>query len=285
MASYYFNTGSLVEPFTFETMGILWEHNEERTDRAYGYPFYHYLLSDQGCGRVEADGKTYDIHEGEGILFAPYVKHSYWGTTPVWINSFITFTGKLESTIPSILNNRTVVCTRKEQYGQITEILHNMIEKYRQFPGDTKELSADCYRILLEFTREEDSLNHKDSPLYNDYVAPVIRIIEAEYASKISAQELSQRVFVSPQYLSRLFMRFLGCSVYEYLINYRMAKAKEFLRFGSHMEIQQISQRVGFDSPSHFIDMFKKRVGITPYRFRELYAGSSPYLHPDHWRE
>ena len=285
MASYYFNTESFSAPFTFETMGTNWEQDKDRVNRLYGYPFYHYLQSDVGCGQFDIDGEKYLVNEGEGILFAPYIRHSYWGITPKWINSFITFTGKLESNIAGILDNRKVIHIKKEQYRRISTILAEMIERYRQFPGDTQALSVDCYRILLEFTRDTDTQDLKTNSLYNEYVAPVLKIIETDYATKISAQELSQRVYVTPQYLSRLFIRFLGCSVYEYLINYRIAKAKELLRFGDSLEIQQIALRVGFESSSHFIDMFKKRVGVTPYRFREQYIGNRPYLHPDHWRE
>jgi AraC family transcriptional regulator of arabinose operon len=41
-------------------------------------------------------------------------------------------------------------------------------------------------------------------------------------------------------------------------------------RVDSEMEIQQISQLVGFLDTSHFIAMFKKFTGITPLDFRKL---------------
>ena len=42
-------------------------------------------------------------------------------------------------------------------------------------------------------------------------------------------RSVSQEVFITPQYLSRLFSRYLGCSVYEYLTKFRLSKAKELL--------------------------------------------------------
>ena len=47
-------------------------------------------------------------------------------------------------------------------------------------------------------------------------------------------------------------------------------KAKELLLTHQRMEIQQISQLVGFLDTSHFIAMFKKFTGITPLDFRKL---------------
>ena len=53
-------------------------------------------------------------------------------------------------------------------------------------------------------------------PLYQRYIVPVVREIETNFSSDLTAQALSEKVFVSPQYLSRLFRRFFSCSVYEY---------------------------------------------------------------------
>lgn len=104
-----------------------------------------------------------------------------------------------------------------------------------------------------------------NNPLYLKYVAPVIREIETSYASGLTVQELSSKVYITPQYLSKLFRRFLGCSAYEYLTNYRISKAKELLQGRYRMEIQSIAGQVGFEDSSHFIAMFKKQTGVTPY--------------------
>ena len=63
-------------------------------------------------------------------------------------------------------------------------------------------------------------------PLYQRYIVPVVREIETNFSSDLTAQALSEKVFVSPQYLSRLFRRFFSCSVYEYLTMHRINKAK-----------------------------------------------------------
>jgi len=110
-----------------------------------------------------------------------------------------------------------------------------------------------------------------EDSLYKRYVGPVVQEIETNFSTKITAAELSKMVYVSPQYLSRLFGRFLGCSVYEYLTAYRITKAKEILFTNPKIEIQAVARMVGFDDASHFIAMFKKMTGVTPVEFRTLY--------------
>ena len=70
-----FRSTPVVEPFTFDSLGNHWE--QDRISRPKGYPFYHYLQTESGTGAVKVDGKTYLLHENEGILIAPFLRHSY----------------------------------------------------------------------------------------------------------------------------------------------------------------------------------------------------------------
>ena len=86
----------------------------------------------------------------------------------------------------------------------------------------------------------------------------------------LTADALSREVFVTPQYLSRLFSRYLGCSVYEYLTKFRLSKAKELLVSHRGRKIQDITQDVGYTDASHFVLMFRKMTGMTPSEFRKI---------------
>ena len=105
--------------------------------------------------------------------------------------------------------------------------------------------------------------------MYQRYVAPVMKEIETHYNTILTVRELSEKVYITPQYLSRLFGRFLGCSVYEYLTTCRITHAKEFLLMDPKMEVQKIAEKVGFLDTSHFIAIFKKVTGFTPLGFRK----------------
>ena len=78
-------------------------------------------------------------------------------------------------------------------------------------------------------------------------------------------------LFVSQQYLSRVFTEFMNCSVYEYLTNYRINKAKELLLINRRRKVQDIASDVGYSDASHFIVMFRKLTGMTPAQFRKLH--------------
>lgn len=264
----YFKSTSAKKPFTFDSVGNNWE--QETVFRPSGFPGYHYLQTEKGCGQIEIQGKQYVLNEGEGVLIAPFISHSYGKISEMWTTCFITIAGSMESNIAGMLENRKVIFIKQEQGKRIADIIADIIFSYKNSPAATKALSVECYRLLMEFVEGVYTDDFADDPLYSQYVAPVIREIQHSYASKLTVQELSSRVYVTPQYLSRLFRRFIGCSAYEYLTNYRISKAKELLLGKRRLEIQSISEQVGFEEPSHFIAMFKKQTGVTPYQFRKM---------------
>ena len=107
-------------------------------------------------------------------------------------------------------------------------------------------------------------------PLYQRYLVPVLLEIEKNFDQNLTVQTLSRQVYITPQYLSRLFQKFLGCSTYEYLTTYRINKAKEYLMLYQRMEVQEIAGKTGFQDSSHFIAMFRKMTGVTPLEFRKI---------------
>ena len=263
-----FRSAPVSEPFTFDSVGNRW--NQEDVRRPNGYPLYHYLQTEKGCGRIEIQGRKYLLNEGEGVLISPFTEHTYSGSTESWFTLFATFAGTIESSIPTMLGNRTAIFIEKEQGAQIEALIQDVMQKYENPPVDEKSLSTDCYRLLMYFVDGVYTRDLMQDPLYEKYVAPVVKEIETNYGQELTVLDLSRRVYITPQYLSRLFGRFLGCSAYEYLTVYRINKAKELLLTFPRMSVQDIAQRAGFTNASHFTASFKKTTGLTPLEFRKL---------------
>ena len=266
--SIFFRSTPVTEPLAFDSLGNGWE--QDSVFRPNGYPFYHYLQTEAGEGKVSVDGKTYLLRENEGILFAPAVRHSYEKTGGKWITMFATITGTIESSIPQMLGNRRVIFIGQDRGVRIASLLEESLKKYDVRPIDEKSLSIDCYSLLMNFMDGVQSRRLAEDPLYQRYVAPVIKEIEIHYSQELTVEGLSCRVYITPQYLSRLFRRFLNCSPYEYLTSVRISKAKELLIMNLQLEVREIAARTGFSDPSHFIAIFKKRTGFTPLEFRQL---------------
>lgn len=166
----YFRNAPVREPFIYDSIGNHWL--QDATSRPNGYPFYHYLQTESGCGRITIQGKSYLLHEQEGVLIAPSIRHSYLAQTPEWYTCFCTFSGTVEGSISKILNNRPILFTTKEQCRNIRALLQDAIQLFEHPPVNIPVLSVNCYQVLLQFSDVPDGQKLLSDPLYLRYVAP-----------------------------------------------------------------------------------------------------------------
>ena len=192
----YFRNAPVREPFIYDSIGNHWL--QDATSRPNGYPFYHYLQTESGCGRITIQGKSYLLHEQEGVLIAPSIRHSYLAQTPEWYTCFCTFSGTVEGSISKILNNRPILFTTKEQCRNIRALLQDAIQLFEHPPVNIPVLSVNCYQVLLQFSDVPDGQKLLSDPLYLRYVAPVIEEIETCYSLPLTVAQLSRQVFVTP---------------------------------------------------------------------------------------
>ena len=78
---------------------------------------------------------------------------------------------------------------------------------------------------------------------------------------------------VVPYYFSHCFKRQSGFSPMEYVINTRIDKAKILLANTSR-SVEEIAYEVGYASSGSFINVFVKREGTSPARYRRESQGS-----------
>lgn len=266
----YFALSPFDLPLTLESIGNHW--NQEPVRRPEGYPLYHWLQTEQGSGFVEICGKQILLKSNEGILISPGTPHFYRADDDLWLTSFATFTGTLRAGIPKIVGEAPFTLVSAADGRPFRQFVNRMVAAHESRCLDALSLSAECYSFLLRFSCGKRSHDLADHPQYRKYVLPVIQEIETTYDQPLTVPELSALVYITPQYLSRLFQRFLGCSVYTYLQNFRISRAKELLLNEPETEVQHIAHRVGFQDSSHFISVFGASTGYTPLEFRKLHG-------------
>ncbi|MBN2980945.1 MULTISPECIES: response regulator transcription factor [Cohnella] len=85
-------------------------------------------------------------------------------------------------------------------------------------------------------------------------------------------QTLAELVHLSPVYLSKLFKQETGENLSDYIMAARLARAK-YLLAGTELKIYDVARLSGYQSPKHFMLVFKKATGVTPGVYREEHGG------------
>lgn len=97
-----------------------------------------------------------------------------------------------------------------------------------------------------------------------DYAGFVKGCIAEQYMEEIYLRDLAARAHVSISHLSAQFKKETGMSFTEYLIRYRMERAKELLESGRAENCRKAAEAVGYIDYAQFSKMFKKYMGVSP---------------------
>lgn len=106
-----------------------------------------------------------------------------------------------------------------------------------------------------------------DKPL-SRAVSECVCFLNSHYADAITLDDLAQRFYISKQWLILKFKEEVGKTPIEYLRDTRVTQAQGLLK-QTDLPIGEIAQKCGFDNIYYFSNTFKKRVGVSPKKYRK----------------
>ena len=116
----------------------------------------------------------------------------------------------------------------------------------------------------LYSTVEEQLQQLQDSA---DIIARVEGYIREHFRENISRNDVAAIVYITPNYLSKLFRSKMGMNLREYINQIRIEEARR-LRLTTSLSVSEIAGRVGYDNISYFSTVFRKLVGMSPVDWR-----------------
>lgn len=92
-------------------------------------------------------------------------------------------------------------------------------------------------------------------------------IILTHYQEMPSLHELAAMVGTNECTLKKAFKQEFGTTVFQYLFDYRMTLATQYL-LDTDLPIADIGIKLGYDYQSHFCTAFKRKFGVSPMEYR-----------------
>lgn len=127
-----------------------------------------------------------------------------------------------------------------------------------------EEIKAYYYELIEKII---DNLAQQNVEM-NHVLDFVNKYINEHIDEDISVNRLAELVYLNPSYFSRFYKQNTGMTVTNYIAEIKLEKAKKMLK-DSNLKINQIAQKLGFDSASYFIRFFKKYVKYSPQEYRD----------------
>lgn len=226
-----------------------------------------YTLNGQGI--LEYRGQTFNITKGQ--LFLIDCKETQYYASDrknPWEFVYIHFNGsESRNYVKYILEGSGPVFTLQESsvIPQYIRQIHEMLNK----KDVRSEIVGSC--LIIEILTElllyscHGALEQNSLP---ETIQKIIDKLERSYFLPLNLDSLAEDICISKFYLSRQFKKYTGFSPYEYLLKCRLNHAKDLLK-NSDLPVSEIGMKVGFESASHFIKLFKSQESITPLNFRK----------------
>ncbi|MDV8112758.1 response regulator [Bacillus sp. BAU-SS-2023] len=182
----------------------------------------------------------------------------------------IELTKKIKEVFPDIY---VILLTNYAEFSYAKEAIscgvYEYLVKSDIRPKELKEILDKVNESEKELEKNKASRLQRENTLseskdgYSKTIKKSIDYIHKNYKQHISLQDISNYVFLSHEYFSRLFKEEVGENFSSYLTNYRMKKAESLIK-NTDMKISQIAIEVGYTNASYFSRSYKKFKGISP---------------------
>lgn len=128
-------------------------------------------------------------------------------------------------------------------------------------------LLSELLLIVNRIYRSYHNIPGNSFPGNYQQIYKIIRYIHDNYSEGISLDGLAKDFYINKYSLCKVFREVTGYTPSQYLINWRIAKAKQFLLNGC--SVDQACAESGFNNLSHFSRTFKRVVGLSPKQFQQ----------------
>ncbi len=235
---------------------------------------YHMHFVLDGKGYLEIEGSTYVLEKDQIFLIHPNtMAHYYADYDNPWTYAFISFHGnKAEQYMrqagfsPGCYTRDCVFPT--EQY---VEIIQSMLLTHQlTITNELRRVSL-LFQLFSMLTDSYHSLidtdaKHEYPP--ETYFEHALQYIQLNFGENIRIQDIADYIGITRSYLHHLFNKKENLSPQKYLLNYRMAKAKELLST-TDIRITDIASAVGYADSLAFSKIFRNHTGLSPSAYRK----------------
>ncbi len=94
-----------------------------------------------------------------------------------------------------------------------------------------------------------------------------MEIVETDFASDLSLDDIARRVASSRRQLQRAYAEIGNTTFRDHLTGVRMDRAAEMLS-GRALTVREVAYRVGYRQPAQFAKAFRRHHGVSPSDYR-----------------
>lgn len=255
------------------------------TSRRKNLASFLFFIVTKGEGSLEYEGITYPLKEGDLVFVNCRKPYAHSCSDKLWSLKWVHFSGPNVGSIYEKYRERggrpVLSVPSKEVWEKLLDSLYEIAASNLSIRNLAIKDMQICEKLtslltmLLEQSGNSDHPEEKNGKrrsgkIKKQNLQSVKDYLDANYDRKITLDMLAETFYINKFYLTRVFKEQFGESVTGYLLQVRITRAKQLLRF-SGQPIEEIAAECGMQDANYFARIFKKVEGVTPGEYRRLW--------------
>lgn len=270
------NNSNLKETYAYHKIGNLpMNIYESSNDIPYHWhDEYEFLCITSGTCECIINGKRIVLSTGQAILINGSELHTVnAGATgqffAVVFHPYLIFGTEFHHFLSKKVLYKRIYRLENFNEAEVLVLLKEIYSTfYCRYYGFELTLKALIIKIFSTIYKNKlYTIKETTTPQDFDSFRDILEYIHRNFAEKLMLHDVATYANFSKSYIIRLFNKNTGKTFSSYLNSYRVYKAAEMLR-ETDKNILEISESCGFNNVAYFIKVFRKNMGITPYRYR-----------------
>lgn len=232
------------------------------------HPFTELCYIKKGRGTYLIEDKEYHVKESDFIIINMNVSHTEKSTGNIPLEYIILGVEGLNFSKKEIEDSIIINCNHEHE--EYLFYLESLLSEMEQQQPNYKLVCRNYLEILVVKLIRRSITTRKAPPTVNasKECLKLKYYIETNYPLDITLDTLATLSHLNKYYLVHAFTKMFGCSPISYLSQVRIKSSMELLK-STNYSITEISQTLGFSSPSYFAQCFQKQCNMTAREYRK----------------
>ena len=223
----------------------------------------------RGTVHVYTGTEQYVLNENDIIFFSPFSMHRADAVTEFVETHAITFDPdilKEEVDYTYTSDSHCLFTAENPQNKEINRVFDNIFDAYWSKNGAYKLRIISGLMLLSALLIESNFILSDNNGIKKLCTLPAVEYIKDNYGKEIRITELAELLNFCPEHFTRIFKKEHNKTPVEYIMDYRIEEALKLLSENKY-SVSEIASITGFSSSSHFVKVFRQKLGTTPGKY------------------
>ncbi|MGN0558005.1 MAG: AraC family transcriptional regulator [Acutalibacteraceae bacterium] len=237
-----------------------------------GLNSYLFFLVLSGSGELLYDGAVYKLKTNNAVFIDCKKQYSHKTSDDLWMLKWVHFYGlSMPDIYDKYISRGGEPVLELDNPQAVIELLDELYDTAGSddYVRDMRINEKLCSLLTVIMSKSWNPQNSNTSRKRRE-IHNIKAWIDENFKEKITLDDLSKKFFIDKYYLTKIFKEQYGTTINSYILNKRITKAKQLLRF-TDKSIEQISDEIGIKDANYFSRIFKKIESASPGEYRKMW--------------